>query len=120
MAQDPFVFFIEGAHGPPSERDPRPQLVCVGRQVDVLPRCSRGALLARFDRVPGRRPEVRMPGGVLVEFQNFRGDVSLSEVGYGIPTWLEEQEDVLTIRDPGSAESYAHAPSQRLDVQKSS
>jgi hypothetical protein len=61
-----------------------------------------------------------MPGGVLVEFQDFRGDVSVSEIGYGIPTWFEEQEDVLAIGDPGSAESYAHAPSQRLDVQKSS
>jgi hypothetical protein len=26
MAQDPFVFFVEGVHGRPSERDPRLQL----------------------------------------------------------------------------------------------
>jgi hypothetical protein len=29
----------------------------------------------------------------------------------------EEQEDVLAIGDPGSAEAHAQAPAQRLDVQ---
>jgi hypothetical protein len=51
-------------------------------------------------------------------FQGFRRDVSLWEVGYRIPAWFEEQEDVFTIGDPSSAETYAHPPSQRLDVQK--
>jgi hypothetical protein len=40
---------------------PGTQLVCVGRQVDVFPRCSRDAVLASFDRVPGRRPEIGVP-----------------------------------------------------------
>src|SRR5206468_2044448 len=54
VAQDPFVFFIEGVHGGPGERDPSVQFARVGRQVDVLPCASRRALLLRPDGVPGR------------------------------------------------------------------
>jgi hypothetical protein len=33
--------------------------------------------------------------------------------------WLKEQEDVLAIGDPVSAETHAHPPAQRLNVQES-
>jgi len=75
-------------------------------------------LFARFGGVPSRKPEVRVLGSVLGAFQDFWSDVGLWEVGYRIPAWFEEEENVLTIGDPSSGEPYAHAPSQRLDVQK--
>ena len=65
MAQDPFVFFVEGVHSRPGERDPRLQLARVDGQVHMLPCSSRRALLACSDGVPGRESEVGMPRGVL-------------------------------------------------------
>src|SRR5436190_23154247 len=52
-------------------------------------------------------------------FQGGWRDVGLREVGYRIAARLEEQDDVLAIGDPGSAETHAHAPAQRLGVQQS-
>src|SRR6516162_4074267 len=75
MAEDSFVLFVEGVYGPPSERDPLSQFACVGGQVYVLPRRSRGVLPTRLGSVPGRKPEVGVPGGVLVPFQDFWRDV---------------------------------------------
>jgi hypothetical protein len=118
MAQDPFVFFVEGVHRPPGKRDSFPQLACVGRQVDVLPRGSRCVLPTCRDGVPRRKPEIGMPGGVLAALQDFWTDVGFREVRHRIPAWLEEQQDVLAVSDPSAAEAHAHAPSQRLDVQK--
>jgi hypothetical protein len=85
----------------------------------VLPRPSRCALLARPDAVPGGKPEIRVPGGVLVAFQRFWRDIGLRKVGHGIAARFEEQEHVFTVGDPRSTEAHAHAPPQRLGVQKS-
>src|SRR5262249_12726272 len=63
MADDPFVLFVEGVHGRPGERDACLQLARVSGQLDVLPCPSLCALLARPDRVPGREPELVVPGG---------------------------------------------------------
>src|SRR5260370_6290726 len=68
MAHDPFVFFVEGVHGGPGERDPSLQVARVGGQLDVLPRPSRRALPGGPGRVPGREPEVLVPGGMLCAF----------------------------------------------------
>ena len=85
----------------------------------MLPRPSRRALLARPDGVPGREPEVGVPGGMLGALQGVWRDVGLREVGHRIAAGFEEQENVLAIGDPGSAEPHAHAPAQRLGVQQS-
>src|SRR5437773_8997533 len=58
MAHDPFVLFVKSVHRRPGECDPCLQLARVGGQVDVPPRPSRRALLARPDGVPGRETEV--------------------------------------------------------------
>src|SRR4029077_18068525 len=68
MAHNPFILFVKRVHGRPSKRNPRTQFACVGRQISMLPRSSRCALLARLDGVPGRKPEVRVPCGLLVAF----------------------------------------------------
>src|SRR5262249_12503800 len=47
MAHDSFVFFVEGVHGPPGERDACLQFACVGGQTGVLPCRSRRGVLAR-------------------------------------------------------------------------
>jgi hypothetical protein len=62
MAQNPFVFFVEGIHGRPGKRDPRLQLARVGGKIHVLPGPSRRTLLARPDGVPGCEPELAVPG----------------------------------------------------------
>src|SRR5215470_2678011 len=113
MAQDPFVLFVEGVHGPPSESDPFLQLACIGGQVDVSPRRSRGALSVRSHGVPRRTSEVGVLGGVLAAFQGFCTDIGLWEVRHRISAWLEEQKDALTVRDPNSTEAHAHPPPQR-------
>ena len=117
MAQDPFVFFVEGVHGCPGERDPLLELTRVGRQVHVLPCPSRRALLACSDGVPGRDSEVGMPRGVLGALETIWRDIGLRKVGHRIAAGLEEQEYVLAIGDPGSAEAHAHAAAQRLGVE---
>src|SRR4029450_4961225 len=113
MAEDSFVFFVEGIHGPPSEGDPLLQFARVARQIDMLPRRSRRMLSTRFDAVPGRSAEVGVPGGVPVTLQYFSTDIALWEVGHRIPAWFEEQNDVLTVRDPDAAEAHAHTSPQR-------
>ena len=60
-----------------------------------------------------------MLGGMVGAFQGVWRDVGLREVGHRIAARFEEQEDVLAIGDPGSAEAHAHAPAQRLGVQQS-
>src|SRR6516225_4251719 len=75
MAQDPFVFFVEGVHGTPGKCDPLSQLACIRGQVDMLPGRTRRVLSTCLDGVPLRKPEVRMMGGVLAAFQDFWRDV---------------------------------------------
>ena len=65
MADDAFVFLVEGIHGWPRKGDPCLQPLRVVGQLDVLPRPSLGALLSPLDGVPGREPQVAVPGGVL-------------------------------------------------------
>src|SRR5262249_55714786 len=119
MAQDPFVFFVEGLHGRPGERDACLQLARVGRQVDVLPRPPRRTLLASPDCVPAREPEIGVPGGMFSALQGVWRDVGLGKVRHRIAAGFKEQQDVLAIGDPASAEAHAHAPTQRLSVQQS-
>src|SRR5215468_10968870 len=118
MAQDPFLFFVEGVHGPPSKRDPLFQLACVRGQVDMLPRCPRGTLPTRYDGIPGCRAEVGVTGTVTAAFQDFGSDFALWEVGDRVPAWFEQQQDPLAVGDPISAKAHAHAPAQRLDIKK--
>jgi hypothetical protein len=56
---------------------------------------------------------------VLVAFQRFWRNVGLREVSHRIAARFEEQDDVLTVGDPRSTETHAHAPPQRLGIQKS-
>ena len=119
MADDSFVFFVEGVHGPPGERDACLQFACVGGQAGVLPRSSlRCVLLACADAVPGREPEIGVLGSMVGAFQGVWGNVGLREVGYWIAARFEEQDDVLAIGNPDTSEPHAHAPAQRLDVQQ--
>jgi hypothetical protein len=54
-----------------------------------------------------------------VVFQDFRRNVRLRKVGDWIAARLEKQEHVLAICDPSTAEADAHAPPQRLGIEKS-
>src|SRR5262249_65711 len=90
MAQDPFVFFVEGIHGRPGERDPRLKLARIGGQFDVLPPPSRRALLARPDSIPGRETEVVAPWGMLGAVQGAWRDIGLWEVRHRIAAGFEE------------------------------
>src|SRR5262249_32920649 len=103
------VFFIEGVHGWPGERDARFKLARVGWQLDVLPCASRRGLLTRSDGIPGRRPEIRVSRRVLDSLQGVRRDVAFREVGHRITVRLEQHEDMLAVGDPSSAKTYAHA-----------
>jgi hypothetical protein len=60
-----------------------------------------------------------MVAGMLGALESVCGDVGLWEIGHRIVARLEEQEDVLAIGDPVSAETHAHSPPQRLKVQQS-
>src|SRR5262249_18234499 len=119
MAYDPFVLFVECIHGWPRERNPCPQLACVGGQFDVLPCCSGRALLSRPDGIPGCEPKVGMMVLVLGNLESVWRDVSLREISHRIVAWFEEQQDVLAISDPVSAEAHAHPPTRWLNVQQS-
>src|SRR5262249_16993580 len=119
MACDSFVFLVESIHGLPGERYPSLQLARVCGQTRVLPRPSRRDVLARPDRIPGREPEVGVPGGMVGAFQRVQRDLGLREIRDRVAARFEEQEDLLAIGDPGSPEAHAHAPTQRLDVQQS-
>src|SRR5262249_29186253 len=88
MAHDPFVFFVEGVHGPPGEREACLQFARVGGQAGVLPRPSRRDVLARPDAVPGREPEIGVLGGVVRAFQSVWRDVGFREVGDRIAAWF--------------------------------
>jgi len=57
-----------------------------------------------------------MAGGVIIAFQNLWRDIGSWKVRHRIPARFEEQEHVLTVGDPNSAEAHAHAPAQRLNV----
>jgi hypothetical protein len=119
MPQNSFIFFIEGVHGPPGERDARLQFARVGGQTGVLPGASRrDVLLVRSDAVPGREPEIGVLGRILGVFQHTRRYVCLWKVGYRIAAWFEQQENILAFGDPTFSEAHTHAPAQSLDVQK--
>ena len=60
MAQDPFLFFVKGVHGPPSKRDPRTKIARKGGEVHVLPRSAWCTLTTGFNQVPGSLPQIRM------------------------------------------------------------
>jgi hypothetical protein len=60
-----------------------------------------------------------VPAGVLGALLGVWRDVALQEVSDRIAAGFEEQEGVLAIGDPDSAEAHAHAPTQRLSVQQS-
>src|SRR5213594_2156024 len=80
MAKDPFVFFVEGVHGRPGERDPLLELTRVDRQVHVLPCPSLRALLTRSDGEPGCESEVGMARGVIGALQAVWRDIGLRKV----------------------------------------
>ena len=65
MAQDPFLFFVEGIHGSPSERDSRTKIGRKGGQFHVLPRSSWCTLPTGFNEVPRSLAKIRMFCGVL-------------------------------------------------------
>jgi hypothetical protein len=69
MARDPFVFFVERFHGLPGERDPTLQFDRVGRQPSVSPCPSWCHVLARPDRIPGRKPEIGVLDGMVGTFE---------------------------------------------------
>src|SRR5262245_23189834 len=68
MAQNPFVFFVEGVHRRPSERYAPLQYLRIGWQLCVLPRSSWRGFLIRLDDVPGSEAEVCVRGGMLGAF----------------------------------------------------
>jgi hypothetical protein len=107
MAHNSLVFFVESLHRRPSEREAFLQFAGMGGQAGVLPRPSRRGVLARPDGVPVCEPKVWVLGGMVGAFQDVLRDVSLREVGYRIAARFEEQEYVLAIGDPGSAEAHA-------------
>ena len=78
MAHDPFVFFVEGVHARPGERDKSLQLARVGGEVDVLPCPSRRTLPARLNRVPECEPKIGMValmlGALRLERHRSRGN----------------------------------------------
>src|SRR5215468_10226782 len=117
MAKDPFVFFVKGVHGHPSERDAFLEFTRVGRELHVLPCPSLRALLSRSDAVPRRESEVRMTRCVLGALQAVWRYIGFGKIGHWIAAGLEKQEYVLAIGDPVSAEPHAHAAAQRLGVQ---
>ena len=77
MADDPFVFFVEGVHGRPCERDSCLQFAGVSGQFNMLPRSSRRAVVTHANGVPGSEAEVVMTTRMLGAFQMF-GDMSFS------------------------------------------
>src|SRR5262249_29620368 len=116
MPEDPLILFIKSVHGPPCERDPRPELPGVLGQLDMLPCSSRRAALAATYGVPGRKPEVGMLRCVFSALERVGKNVALREVRDGIAAGLEQHEGVLAIGNPRSAETHPRAPAQRLDV----
>ena len=118
MAEDTLVFFVEGVHGPPGERNVSLQFAGVRGQAGVMPRPSRrDVLLVRGDDVPGSEPEIGVLGGVFNAFEDVGRNVGLRKVGYRIAARLEQQEDVLAFGNPLAAEAHAHASTQTLDIQ---
>ena len=83
VADDPLVFFVEGVHGPPRERDPPLQLAGVAGQLGVLPGRAGFALRPGPDGVPGRRPEIPVLGGLLARLQHADGDVTSGKYATG-------------------------------------
>ena len=71
----------------------------------MLPRASRGTLVASPHGVPGRGAEIRVPCRVIVEIQSAGRDVGLPKVGHGIAARFKKQDDVFCIGDPISAEA---------------
>jgi hypothetical protein len=65
MAQDAFLFFEEGVHGPPSKRDPPTKIARKGGEVHVLPRSARRTLITGFNEEPGSLPQIGMFRDVL-------------------------------------------------------
>jgi hypothetical protein len=119
MPQNSFIFFIEGVHGPPGERDARLQFARVGGQTGVLPGASRRDVpLVRSDAIPGRESEIGVLGRMLGAFQDIRSNVGFRKVGDRIAARLEQQKNILALGDPTFSEAHAHAPAQSLDVQK--
>jgi hypothetical protein len=56
---------------------------------------------------------------MLARFQRASGDAVLWEVSNRVAARLVEQDDVLAIGDPPSAEAHSHTPPQRLGVEYS-
>jgi hypothetical protein len=59
-----------------------------------------------------------VPGAMLAELQGAWSDVGLGEAGYRIAVGLKEEKDALAVRDPASAETHAHASTQRFGIQE--
>jgi len=88
MADDPLVFFVEGLHRPPRERHPALQFAGVIGQLGVLPGGARLGVLAGPDGVPGRRPEVRVPGGMPAGLERAVGDGRPREIRHRVAAGL--------------------------------
>jgi hypothetical protein len=108
--------FVESVHRGPGEGNARLQVLRPNGQIGVLPGRSRGAFVASANGIPGRETEIWVARGAAGGFQRARRDVRFSEAGHRIVAGFEEEEDVFAIRDPGSAEANAHAPTQGLRV----
>src|SRR5262245_22563499 len=68
VTHDSFVFFVKCVHGWPGKGHPSLQFARVVRQVDMLPRSSRRALLARSYDIPRSEPKFVVLGRVLGKF----------------------------------------------------
>src|SRR5262245_49668752 len=68
MTHDPLVFFVECVHGWPGKCHPSLQFARVVRQVDMLPRSSRRALLASSNDIPRSESEFVVLRRVLATF----------------------------------------------------
>src|ERR1700733_11514486 len=118
MAQDSFVLFVEGVHGRPGECDSCQELARIVGQIGVSPRRSGCVSFTRANVIPGRRPEVAVPVGMLAEMQGAGKNVGLWEVGNRIAIRLEQHKDLLAIGDPRSAETHAHASANWFGIQE--
>src|SRR5215510_4948589 len=85
----------------------------------MLPGSSIHAVLACANGVPRREPEVGMMRCMATALKSVGRDVALREIGHRIASWLEEHKGMLAIGNPASAETHAHPPTQRLDIQQS-
>ena len=75
VSDDAFVFFVEGVHRPPRERDTVAQHAGVVRKVGMLPRAVGRAALADRHGEPVGFAQVAVPGGPVLRAEDARRDI---------------------------------------------